>query len=112
MIEFVQYGTRSRGDKSGAYLFLPDGPGKVRDVGRPLIRVIEGKIRSQVEVVTPWVKHIVTINSSPGVDGTGIRVENQIDLTSEGLNNKEISMRISSNIASGELKHISQSALQ
>ena len=23
MIEFVQYGTRSRGDKSGAYLFLP-----------------------------------------------------------------------------------------
>jgi len=64
--------------------------------------VIEGKIRSQVEVVTPWVKHIVTINSSPGVDGTGIQVENQIDLTSEGLNNKEISMRISSNIASGE----------
>ena len=22
-IEFIQYGTRSRGDKSGAYLFLP-----------------------------------------------------------------------------------------
>jgi len=101
-IEFIQYGTRSRGDKSGAYLFLPDGPGRVRDMGRPLVRVVEGKLRSQVEVITPWVRHIVTINSSPGVDGTGIQVENQIDLTSEGLNNKEISMRVSSSISSGE----------
>ena len=31
--------------------YSPDGPGKVRNVGRPLIRVIEGKIRSQVEVI-------------------------------------------------------------
>ena len=31
--------------------YYSDGPGKVRDVGRPLIRVIEGKIRSQVEVI-------------------------------------------------------------
>ena len=67
-------------------------------------------------MITSWVRHIVTINSSPGVDGTGIQVkmspwiffspslqvENQIDLTSEGQNNKEISMRISSSISSGE----------
>ena len=24
-LEFMTYGTRSRGDKSGAYLFMPDG---------------------------------------------------------------------------------------
>ena len=28
-----------------------DGPGRVRDMGRPLVRVIEGKLRSQVEVI-------------------------------------------------------------
>ena len=29
------------------------------------------------QVITPWVRHIVTINSSPGVDGTGIQVKFQ-----------------------------------
>merc|ERR1719495_2832792 len=27
-VEFWEYGTKTRGDKSGAYLFLPDGPGR------------------------------------------------------------------------------------
>ena len=28
-IDFVTYGTKSSGDRSGAYLFLPDGPAEV-----------------------------------------------------------------------------------
>ena len=28
-VEFVKYGTAHKKDKSGAYLFLPDGPAKV-----------------------------------------------------------------------------------
>ena len=31
-LEFVSYGTKSYGDRSGAYLFLPDGPAKVRRI--------------------------------------------------------------------------------
>lgn len=99
-VEFVSYGTRRQGDRSGAYLFLPDGPGKVLPLNRPVVRVVEGRLRSQVEVITPWVKHVVVINSSPGVDGTGIQIENQIDLTSESMNNHEIAMRITSNLQS------------
>jgi len=101
-LEFWEYGTRTRGDKSGAYLFLPDGPGKPKKLLNPLVRVVEGKLRSSVTVVQRWVRHIVVLNSSPGVDGTGLMIENDIDLTSDGMNNREISMRISSNVGSGD----------
>ena len=29
-IDFATYGTKPSGDRSGAYLFLPDGPAQVR----------------------------------------------------------------------------------
>ncbi len=68
VIEFVAYGTRNRGDKSGAYLFLPDGPAKPLLTGdrRPLVKVVEGKIVSTVDVHLPFCKHTVTVKSSPG----------------------------------------------
>ena len=62
----MRYGTRSRGDKSGAYLFLPDGEAKVMPIEKPYVRIIEGKLLSFVEVHLPFVKHVVTLKSSPG----------------------------------------------
>ena len=73
-IEFWEYGTKSRGDKSGAYLFLPDGAGKARKLNSPLVRIVEGKLRSTVTVHQPWIRHIVILNNSPGTDGTGLTV--------------------------------------
>ena len=35
-IEFMTYGTRQRGDKSGAYLFLPDGEAKTLSINKGL----------------------------------------------------------------------------
>jgi len=102
-VEFVEYGTKTRGDKSGAYLFLPDGPGKSKRLVNPLVRIVEGKLRSSVTVVQRWVRHIVVLNSSPGVDGVGVQIENDIDLTNDGMNNREVAMRISSNVGSGEI---------
>ncbi len=65
-LDFVRYGTRQRGDKSGAYLFLPDGPAKRLKVERPLVRIVEGKILSYVEVFLPFAKHTVMLKTSPG----------------------------------------------
>ena len=31
-IDFATYGTKPNGDRSGAYLFLPDGPAEVRKI--------------------------------------------------------------------------------
>ena len=69
-LEFVRYGTRARGDKSGAYLFLPDGEAKKLEVKQPFVRIVEGKVVSYVEVFLPWGRHVVTLKSSPGPDGT------------------------------------------
>ncbi len=65
-LSFVSYGTKSRGDKSGAYLFLPDGEATPMVPERPYVRVIEGKVLSFVEVFTPWLVHSITLRSSPG----------------------------------------------
>jgi alpha-mannosidase II len=66
-LQFMTYGTRARGDKSGAYLFFPDGEAQPIKLGNnPLVRIIEGKIVSYVEVQTPFFTHEVTLRSSPG----------------------------------------------
>ena len=70
------FDARARGDKSGAYLFLPDGPGRVKEMSNPLVRIVEGKILSYVEVHQPWNVHVVSLKNSPGVDGTGLQIEN------------------------------------
>merc|ERR1712200_222767 len=69
---------------------------------QPTVRIVQGNIMSYVEVVTSWNKHKVLLLNAPGVDGTGLHIHNDIDLTSPQMDHGEISMRISSNIASGE----------
>ena len=57
-LELISYGTAPRGDKSGAYLFMPDGPAKVLVPAKPpVVRIVEGKVISYVEVFTPWMRH-------------------------------------------------------
>ena len=118
-LQFWEYGTTRKSDKSGAYLFLPgesytlgwvpssldtlDGPGKVRTLARQTVKVVEGKLRSCVTVTDSWIRHVVCLHNSPGVDGTGLHIENDIDLTSQTMNNREIAMKISSDIQSEDL---------
>lgn len=60
-LEMISYGTARTGDKSGAYLFMPNGPAEVlKPVKPPIVRVVEGKILSYVEVFTPWMRHQVS----------------------------------------------------
>ena len=82
---------------------IADGPGKWRPVTSRPVRVVEGRLRSCVTTTDSWVRHVVCLHNSPGVDGTGLHVENDIDLTSETMNNKEIAMKIVSDIQSEDL---------
>jgi alpha-mannosidase II len=72
-IQFVRYGTRHSGDRSGAYLFLPDGPGRESAVSRSPVRVVEGPLRAYVEVQQGWNTHRATLLNSPGMDGTAVQ---------------------------------------
>jgi len=103
LLELIGYGTAHSGDKSGAYLFMPDGPAKVlRPTEKPLVRIVEGKVLSYVEVFTPWMRHVVTLKSSPGPDGTGIQINNDVDIRQAGSANIEVGMRLTTDLESGD----------
>ena len=54
-------------------------------------------------VIEAWIRHVVCLHNSPGVDGTGLMIKNDIDLTSNAMNNREIAMRVSSGVKSGDV---------
>ena len=63
-IEFVQYNTRKRGDRSGAYLFMPDGPAKPyfgHGETTPF-RIIRGQLISQVHVLHERLHHVLEVS--------------------------------------------------
>ncbi|KAK7474038.1 hypothetical protein BaRGS_00034701, partial [Batillaria attramentaria] len=96
-IQFVMYGVRNTKEKSGAYLFLPDGRGTPIVESNPLIRIMRGPIVSEVQVFFQHVHHIVRLINSPGVDGVSLDIHNIVDIRNQG--NKEIAMRINTDIA-------------
>ena len=65
---------RSNEDGSGAYLFIPDGNATLKTFYKPLVVVVEGHLKSTVNVHQPWLRHRLILQNSPGVDGTGIKV--------------------------------------
>lgn len=102
-LEFVKYGTRGSGqDKSGAYLFLPDKPEPdiLTSSDEEMVHLIVGPLFSRVFVELPYVKHICTLYNSPGVDGLGLHVLNEVDISE--TQNFELAMRLDTSIESGE----------
>ncbi|KAH9509724.1 Alpha-mannosidase 2x [Bulinus truncatus] len=96
-IEFIQYGTTMAKEKSGAYIFLPDGEAKPLLTSKPLlIRIIKGPISSEVHVVTQYIQHIARLHNSPGTDGASVDISNIVDIRT--TQNKEVGMRIHTNI--------------
>ncbi|KAL8203549.1 UNVERIFIED_CONTAM: Alpha-mannosidase 2 [Gekko kuhli] len=96
-IEFVWYGTTSNRDKSGAYLFLPDGEAKPYVFSDPpAIRVTHGKIFSEVTTFFHHLTHTVRLYKVQGLEGQSLEIFNIVDI--RGEYNREIAMRISSDI--------------
>ncbi|CAB4066380.1 MAN2 [Lepeophtheirus salmonis] len=74
------------------------GPAKTMRVESPIVEIIEGKLFSSVKVFLPQIVHYVRVMSSPGVDGTGLQIENIVDM--RRYNNLEIAMRFDAAIDS------------
>ena len=83
--------------------YFLDGPGRVKQLSKSPVKIVEGRLRSCVTVTDTWIRHVVCLHNSPGVDGTGLMIKNDIDLTSPAMNNREIGMRISSDLNSGDV---------
>ncbi|XP_070214401.1 alpha-mannosidase 2x isoform X1 [Bos mutus] len=106
-MEFLVYGTRSSKDKSGAYLFLPDGEAKPyvpRDP--PVLRVTEGPFFSEVVACYEHVHQVVRLYNlpaslsvlHPGVEGLSLDVSSLVDI--RDYVNKELALRIRTDINS------------
>ncbi|CAJ0944081.1 unnamed protein product [Ranitomeya imitator] len=98
-MEFLIYGTRTSKDKSGAYLFLPDGDAKLyTPKDPPVVRVIEGPFISEVTCHFQHVQQTMRVYNLPGTDGLSVDMSSLIDIRDHV--NKEIAMRISTDIQS------------
>uniref|UniRef100_A0A672PHW3 Alpha-mannosidase n=1 Tax=Sinocyclocheilus grahami TaxID=75366 RepID=A0A672PHW3_SINGR len=99
-IQFLTYGTRPSKDKSGAYLFLPDGNAKVVSREAPVVRVVEGPLFAEVVAHYQHFQQTVRIHNVPGVDGLSLDITTMLDIRDQ--NNKELAMRLVTDIQSGD----------
>uniref|UniRef100_A0A674DTE8 mannosyl-oligosaccharide 1,3-1,6-alpha-mannosidase n=1 Tax=Salmo trutta TaxID=8032 RepID=A0A674DTE8_SALTR len=100
-IQFVTYGTRSSKDKSGAYLFLPDGKAKPYSQKEPpVVRVVEGPLFSEVVSLYQHFQQTICIHNVPGVDGLSLDVTTMVDIREQS--NKELAMRLVTDIQSDD----------
>ncbi|XP_003788972.1 alpha-mannosidase 2 isoform X1 [Otolemur garnettii] len=98
-VQFSWYGTTSKIDKSGAYLFLPDGEAKPYVYNElPLVIVTRGRIYSEVTCSFEHVIHRVRLYHVQGIEGQSVEISNIVDIRK--VYNREIAMRISSDIKS------------
>ncbi|XP_027977987.1 alpha-mannosidase 2x isoform X2 [Eumetopias jubatus] len=98
-VEFLVYGTRASKDKSGAYLFLPDGeaqPYVPKDP--PVLRVTEGPFFSEVVAYYEHVRQVVRLYNLPGVEGLSLDMSSLVDI--RDYVNKELALRIHTDIDS------------
>ncbi|XP_078056084.1 alpha-mannosidase 2x isoform X2 [Mustelus asterias] len=100
-MEFVWYGTRPFKDKSGAYLFLPDGEAKAYIAKQAAItRVTKGPLFSEVISFYQHFQQIVRLYNLPGVEGLSLEVSIVVDIHDQI--NRELAMRLSTDIESGD----------
>ncbi|TDH09371.1 hypothetical protein EPR50_G00085950 [Perca flavescens] len=101
-MQFVVYGTRPSKDKSGAYLFLPDGKAKPYNQKEPpVVRVVEGPLFSEVVAHYQHFQQTIRIHNVPGVDGLSIDITTLVDIRDQ--TNKELAMRLVTDIQSGDV---------
>ncbi|XP_062998818.1 alpha-mannosidase 2x isoform X1 [Elgaria multicarinata webbii] len=97
--QFLIYGTRSTKDKSGAYLFLPDGePKPYIPKDPPVVRVTEGPFFSEAAIYYQHIQEVVRLYNVPGVDGLSLEISCLVDVRDQV--NKELALRFSTDIES------------
>ncbi|KAE8618087.1 hypothetical protein XENTR_v10009274 [Xenopus tropicalis] len=101
-MQFLIYGTRTSKDKSGAYLFLPDGEAKpYTPKDPPVVKVTEGPFYSEVTCQYQHVQQVMRLYNLPGTEGLSLDISSLIDIRDHV--NKEIAMRLSTDIQSEDI---------
>ncbi|XP_037307901.2 alpha-mannosidase 2x isoform X1 [Pungitius pungitius] len=110
-MQFIVYGTRPSKDKSGAYLFLPDGKAKPYNQKEPpVVRVVEGPLFSEVVAYYQHFQQTIRIHNVPGVDGLSVEITTTVDIRDQ--TNKELAMRLVTDIQNGDVFHTDLNGFQ
>jgi alpha-mannosidase II len=105
-IQFLKYGVRWFNIRSGAYLFLPNGPATPLKLDQPNIVIIDGPLMSSIATGLPFALHECIFTDNV----TNMEIRNTVDIRKMG--NTEIVMRIDTQIASGNLFYTDLNGLQ
>ena len=116
-VKFIKYGTTSASEKSGAYLFLPDGPGVELNSKKMLqwIRVEHsGKLRNRVCANMTILLHCMdiypTVDRIKNLKYPIMHVWNMVDLRRS--HNLELAMHIETNIKNDDFLHTDLNGFQ
>ncbi|XP_013106959.1 alpha-mannosidase 2 [Stomoxys calcitrans] len=105
-VQFFKYGTRMSGDRSGAYLFLPNGPATlIVNAQTPVVLVTQGPLESSVSTGLSFGIHHTILR-----DGEAPEIRNNIDIAD--MDDTEVVMRLQSRIRSGETFYTDLNGLQ
>lgn len=85
----------SHGTKSGAYLFIPDGPSTPLQIGTPTVLMSKGELQQDLTAGLPFAVHENVLRA-----GESLEIRNFVDIGDMG--NTEIVMRLSTNIRSNK----------
>lgn len=96
--DLVMYQSKHSGnEKSGAYLFLPEGEAHSIVQGqKPAVMVTKGALMQEVCTVFSVITHCVQVFESPGVEGKSLGIKNTVDIRQEM--DKELAMRFATSV--------------
>lgn len=98
-LKFMSYDSEG----SGAYIFYPSGEAEgIFDELVPYVRVIKGLFMEQVQIVYKSLYHSITVFDISGTQGQGLHIENKLDMRSKDMSDKEIIMRIYSDVRNAD----------
>ncbi|KAL8619582.1 hypothetical protein ACOMHN_019638 [Nucella lapillus] len=101
-VKFMTYSTGSWTnpfkEKSGAYIFMPDGPAKGLEVKYTGMIVVEGELMSSVHTFLPDITHVMSVYNTTGPLGAGVHVSNEVSMGNAAWNNRELVMRLVSDV--------------
>lgn len=99
--------------RSGAYIFAPDGEAKKRYLtGSPDIKIRNGQVTSEVIVTYKGYQQVTKLYHLQDTKGQGVFITTNIDMTDVKISNKEVILRLKTNISNKNIFFTDQNGFQ
>ncbi|KAK3091397.1 hypothetical protein FSP39_019585 [Pinctada imbricata] len=94
-----------KGDNNNAYCMGKDATPNLIFNSRSFVKVVTGKLVTQVTVNHRLLQHTVTLYNTDGIQGSFVYIENVATLTHEDDKNKELLMRLSTSVKNDNMQY-------